>query len=95
MNVVWQVLYIVLMVFFVILLARLVMDWVQQLAREWRPGRGMIVVLECIYTVTDPPLKLLRRYIKPLKLGGVALDLSFLVLIIIVSILISVVQGAM
>ncbi|MEY9836013.1 YggT family protein [Streptomyces sp. 846.5] len=95
MNVVWQVLYIVLMVFFVILLARLVMDWVQQLAREWRPGRGMIVVLECIYTVTDPPLKLLRRFIPPLRFGGVALDLSFLVLIIIVSILISVVQGAM
>lgn len=96
MSVVWQVLYIVLTCFFIVLLARLVMDWVRQLAREWRPAnRALIVVLECVYTVTDPPLKLLRRFIPPLRLGGVALDLSFLALIIIVSILISVVQGAM
>jgi YggT family protein len=92
-NVVWQVLYIVLYCFLGFLLARLVMDWVRQLARDWHPGRGMIVVLECIYTVTDPPLMFLRRYIKPLRLGGVALDLSFLVLMIIVFILITVVAG--
>jgi YggT family protein len=94
-SVVWQVLYIVLMCFFIVLLARLVMDWVQQLAREWRPAnRALIVALESVYTVTDPPLKALRRFIPPLRFGGVALDLSFLVLIIIVSILIRVVQGA-
>ena len=53
----------------------------------------MVVVLEATYTVTDPPLKLLRRYIPPLRLGGVALDLSFFVLMIIVYILIRVVSG--
>ncbi|MGW3407069.1 YggT family protein, partial [Streptomyces zhihengii] len=53
----------------------------------------MVVVLEATYTVTDPPLKLLRRFIPPLRLGGVALDLSFFVLMIIVYILISVVRG--
>ncbi len=92
MNVVWQVLYIVLYCFLGILLARLVMDWVRQLARDWQPGRAMIVVLECIYTVTDPPLKFLRRHIPPLRLGSVALDLSFLVLMITVFVLISVVE---
>jgi YggT family protein len=91
-NVVWQVLYIVLYCFLGILLARLVMDWVRQLARDWQPGRAMIVVLECIYTITDPPLKFLRRHIPPLRLGSVALDLSFLVLMITVLILISVVE---
>ena len=91
MGVVWQVLYIVLMCFFVLLLARMVMDWVQFFARDWRPGRAMVVVLESIYTVTDPPLKLLRRWIPPVRIGGAALDLAFMLLIIIVLILIQVV----
>lgn len=91
MSVVWQVLYIVLMCFFVLLLARMVMDWVQFFARDWRPGRAMVVLLESIYTVTDPPLKLLRRWIRPVRIGGAALDLAFMLLIIIVLILIQVV----
>jgi YggT family protein len=90
-GVVWQVLYIVLMCFFVLLLARMVMDWVQFFARDWRPGRAMVVLLESIYTVTDPPLKLLRRWIPPVRIGGAALDLAFMLLIIIVLILIQVV----
>ncbi|GAA1968635.1 YggT family protein [Kitasatospora viridis] len=92
MVIVGAVLYYALTVFLVILLFRLVMDWVFQFARSWRPGRAMVVVLEATYTVTDPPLKLLRRFIPPLRLGGVALDLSFFVLMIIVYALISLVQ---
>lgn len=93
MSVFAQVIYIALMVFLVILIFRLVMDYVFQFARSWQPGKAMVVVLEATYTVTDPPLKLLRRFIPPLRLGGVALDLSFFVLMIIVYILISIVQG--
>ncbi|GAB2708634.1 YggT family protein [Kitasatospora sp. MAP12-15] len=92
MGIVGAVLYYALTVFLVILLFRLVMDWVFQFARSWRPGKAMVVVLEATYTVTDPPLKLLRRFIPPLRLGGVALDLSFFVLMIIVYVLISLVQ---
>ncbi|WP_377272080.1 YggT family protein [Peterkaempfera sp. SMS 1(5)a] len=91
MGIVSAVLYYALTVFLIILLFRLVMDWVFQFARSWRPGRAMVVVLEATYTVTDPPLKLLRRFIPPLRLGGVALDLSFFVLMIIVYVLISLV----
>ncbi|WP_055585867.1 YggT family protein [Peterkaempfera griseoplana] len=91
MGIVSAVLYYALTVFLIILLFRLVMDWVFQFARSWHPGRAMIVVLEATYTVTDPPLKLLRRFIPPLRLGGVALDLSFFVLMIIVYVLISLV----
>ena len=91
MSYVWQILSIVLMCFFGLLLARMVMDWVQFFARDWRPGRAMVVVLESIYTVTDPPLKLLRRWIRPVRIGGAALDLAFMLLIIIVLILIQVV----
>lgn len=77
--------------FLLVLIFRLVMDYVFQFARSWQPGKAMVVVLEATYTVTDPPLKLLRRFIPPLRFGGVALDLSFFVLMIIVYILITVV----
>src|SRR5690606_16735175 len=87
MSVFAQVIYIALMVFLIVLIFRLVMDYVFQFARSWQPGKAMVVVLEATYTVTDPPLKLLRRFIPPLRLGGVALDLSFFVLMIIVYIL--------
>jgi YggT family protein len=91
MGTVLQVIQIALYCFFLVLLFRLVMDYVFQFARSWQPGKAMVVVLEATYTVTDPPLKLLRRFIPPLRFGGVALDLSFFVLMIIVWILISVV----
>jgi YggT family protein len=92
MSVVGQILYIALMCFLIVLIFRLVMDYVFQFARSWQPGKAMVVVLEATYTVTDPPLKLLRRVIPPLRLGGVALDLSFFVLMIIVYILFTVVS---
>ncbi|GGV26000.1 MULTISPECIES: YggT family protein [Streptomycetaceae] len=92
MGIVGAVLGYALTVFLVFLLFRLVMDWVFQFARSWQPGKAMVLVLEATYTVTDPPLKLLRRFIPPLRLGGVALDLSFFVLMIIVYVLISLVQ---
>ncbi|MFI8004416.1 YggT family protein [Streptomyces sp. NBC_00178] len=91
MGVALDVVYIALMCFLIVLIFRLVMDYVFQFARSWQPGKPMVVVLEGTYTVTDPPLKLLRRVIPPLRLGGVALDLSFFVLMIIVYILLSIV----
>ncbi|MFG2487014.1 MULTISPECIES: YggT family protein [Streptomyces] len=94
MGVALQVIYFALGCFLVVLIFRLVMDYVFQFARSWTPGKAMVVVLEATYSVTDPPLKLLRRVIPPLRLGGVALDLSFFVLMIIVYILISFVRNA-
>ncbi|MFG3493647.1 YggT family protein [Streptomyces sp. NPDC047928] len=93
MGVVLQVIYVALACFLVLLIFRLVMQYVFQFARSWQPGKAMVVVLEATYTVTDPPLKLLQRFIPPLRLGGVALDLSFFVLMIIVYILLNIVGG--
>ncbi|MER5541951.1 YggT family protein [Streptomyces sp. NPDC001118] len=90
MSVFVTVVHTALLVFLAVLIFRLVMDYVFQFARSWQPGKAMVVVLEATYTVTDPPLKLLRRFIPPLRLGGVALDLSFFVLMIIVYILLSI-----
>ncbi|KIF74059.1 membrane protein [Streptomyces sp. 150FB] len=91
MSVALEVIRYVLVVFLVVLIIRLVMNYVFQFARSWQPGKAMMVVLEGTYTVTDPPLKLLRRVIPPLRLGGVALDLSFFILMIIVYILLQIV----
>lgn len=79
------VLLFVLNVFFAALICRLVLDWIQVLARQWRPRGPILMFAEGVYTVTDPPLKFLRRLIPPLSLGAVRLDLAFLVLILAVS----------
>lgn len=91
MNIVGQVLYVALWIFLIILIFRLIMDYVFMFARSWHPHGFMLVVLEVAYSITDPPLKALRRVIPPLKLGGIAIDLSFLVLFVIVNILIQLV----
>jgi YggT family protein len=89
--VVAQILYLILWLFFVALLIRLVFDFVQMFARSWEPRGIVLVLLEAVYTVTDPPLRALRRVIPPLRLGSIALDLGFLVLIIAVQIALQVV----
>lgn len=66
--------------FLLLLIGRLVLDWIQVFARSWRPKGPVLVVAEVIYTATDPPLKLLRRLIPPLRLGSVQLDLAFMIL---------------
>jgi len=76
-----QIIILVLWLFFILLIGRLVLDYVQMFARSWRPKGPLLVVAEAIYTVTDPPLRALRKVIPPLRLGSVSLDLSFLVLV--------------
>jgi len=76
-----------LQLYFYVLICRLVLDWIQVLAREWQPRGLVLVFAEAIYTVTDPPLRFLRRLIPPLSLGTIRLDLAFLVLMLIVIVL--------
>ena len=69
--------------FFIALLwIRFVVDWVQVFARSWSPGGPVLVLLEVVYSVTDPPIKALRRVIPPLRIGSISLDLSFLIVMI-------------
>lgn len=81
-----EILWWVLNLYFLVLIGRLILDWVQVFSRDWRPSGVMLVIAETIYSLTDPPIRFLRRFIPPLRLGGVALDLAFLVLILAVSI---------
>jgi YggT family protein len=86
-----EVLTYLLTIYLVILVGRMIFGWVQVFAREWRPSGILLVVAEGIFTATDPPLKFLRRFIRPLRIGMVAMDLSFMVLFIVVLILLEVV----
>jgi YggT family protein len=81
------VLYWVLFVFWLFLTARVVVELVRAFSREWRPAGGVAVTLETIYTVTDPPVRLARRLIPMVRIGGVGLDLSIMVLLLVVFIL--------
>ena len=88
-----SVLYFALLVFLILLVFRLIMEYVFMFARSYRPSGIVAVALELCYTVTDPPLKALRRVIPPLRVGRVSIDLSFIVLFFAVQILMSVVRG--
>lgn len=83
----------VLRLFMYVLIGRLVLDYVQMFARSWVPHGFWLVVCEGVYTVTDPPLRALRKVIPPLRLGGFSLDVSFIILFIVVMILIQVLMG--
>jgi YggT family protein len=83
----------VVFLFFVVLILRMIFDWIQVFSREWRPRGVVLVAAEAIYSTTDPPLKALRRVIPPLRVGGVQLDLAFMLLFFIVVILLSVLGG--
>ena len=85
-----EVLTYVLTIYLVILVGRMIFGWIQVFARDWRPTGIVLVLAEAIFTVTDPPLKFLRRFIPPLRLCMVAMDLSVMVLFIVVLILLEV-----
>lgn len=78
-----------LWVYTLILWARLILEWVRQFRPDWRPRGAMLVLAEVVFTVTDPPLKFIRRFVRPVRLGGVAIDFSWTILLIAVYILMS------
>jgi len=86
-HVIGQIIEGLLWFFLVMLWVRFVVDWVQVFARSWSPSGPLLVVLEVVYSVTDPPIKALRRIIPPLRLGAIALDVSFLLVMILTYVL--------
>ena len=90
MDILKVVLTYVLTLYLVVLIGCMILSWVMAFVRPWYPPRIVKFIAETIFTLTDPPLKLLRRYIPPLRLGSMSLDLSFMVLFIVVLILLQV-----
>ena len=81
MRVLGQVLLTLTWIAIVLFMFRLVVSWVMMLARDWRPAGPMVIVLEIVFTVTDPPLRFLRRFIPLLRVGNAAIDLGFIVIV--------------
>ena len=79
----FQILGFVLFLFWLLLIARIVVEFIRSFSRAWRPRGATVVVLELILTVTDPPVKLLRRIIPQLTIGAVRFDLSIMVLLLV------------
>lgn len=92
-SIVATIFYIAFTLFFLMMWGRFVLDLVRTFARQWRPRGLGLVAAEAVYTVTDPPIKVVRRVIPPLRLGGIALDFGWSIVMLVTLVLISVSAG--
>ncbi|PYE15806.1 YggT family protein [Williamsia limnetica] len=93
MTIAREVIYYILFIYWLLLLGRLVIELVRTFAREWRPTGASVVVIESVFTTTDPPIKALRKILPPIPLGPVRLDLSLMITMIVVLIAMSLVAA--
>jgi YggT family protein len=88
-----SILNLALLLYVFVLLARLIIDWIPFFNREWRPRGAGLVAAELVYTVTDPPIRLFRRFIPPLRVGAIAIDFGFALTMLLCFILLSVTRA--
>ena len=93
MTIAREIIYYLLFIYWLLLLGRLVIELVRTFAREWRPTGASVVVIETVFTTTDPPIKARRRILPPIPLGPVRLDLSLMITMIVVLIAMSLVAA--
>ena len=77
MSVLIWALYALVSVFIIVMWIRLVLDFILSFNRSWRPHGAGLVFAEIVFTITDPPIRLVRRVVPPLRFGGLALDLAW------------------
>ncbi|OIH94896.1 MULTISPECIES: YggT family protein [unclassified Curtobacterium] len=87
MSAIFTLLYYVLLLYFLVMWGRFALDLVQSFNRSWRPRGGLLVVSEFVYTVTDPPIRAVRRVLPPLRLGPIALDFGWTIVMLVTIIL--------
>lgn len=92
-SIILSVIYVALLIVFIAMWVRFVFDWVQVLNPAFRPRGFLVLLAETSYTITDPPLKAVRRVIPPLQLGSVRLDLAWTIVLIVLLILMSLVSS--
>jgi YggT family protein len=83
MGALWEVLYWVTFFYLITLIVRVVLSLLQSFSPQWAPQGPVLVVAEAVYSLTDPPVRALGRVIPPLRIGGIALDLAFLVVMLV------------
>ena len=87
MSVLFWALYAVLSIFILIMWVRLVLDFVVNFNRGWRPSGAGLVLAEIVFTITDPPIKFVRRFVPPVRFGGAALDFSWTIVMLVAIVL--------
>lgn len=92
-SIIATVVYIALTIFFVMMWARFVLDLAVTFARQWRPKGIGLVLAEAVYSVTDPPIKFVRRAVPPVRIGGVALDFAWSIVMLACIVAISIALG--
>ena len=81
MSLVGQILAFALQIFFYLMIARFIAELVMSFNRSWRPSGLLLPILDVTYTITDPPLKFVRRFVPPVQLGGISLDLAWTIVL--------------
>ncbi|MBO0979788.1 YggT family protein [Microbacterium sp. SD291] len=92
-SVVASIIHLMLLLYLLVLFARLILDYIPMFNREWRPKGAGLIAAEVVYTITDPPVRFFRRIIPPLRIGSLSLDFGFSLTILIVLILMNVVRA--
>lgn len=87
MTLLGQILGFALQIFFYLMIARFIVELVMSFNRSWRPSGLLLPLLDITYTITDPPLKFVRRFVPPLQMGPIALDLAWTIVLFAVLIL--------
>ncbi|HAT1212692.1 YggT family protein [Corynebacterium striatum] len=93
MSTIGIILILILRIYSWILIARIIIEMIQSFSRQFNPPRWFMVLAEPLFMVTDPPVRALRRLVPPLRMGGVALDVSIIVLFLLLSVLMMVVSS--
>lgn len=87
MQLVGYVLYWACTFYTFVLIARVIFDLLMTLSRDWQPTGALLVFANTVYKLTDPPLRLIGKYVPPLRMGGVAIDLGFILVFVAVRVL--------
>jgi len=82
MGILGTILYWALQLFVYAMFARFIVDFIMSVNRGWRPPAILMPVVDLAFTITDPPLKFVRRFVRPVRLGVVALDLAWTIVLI-------------
>ena len=92
LSIVGGILELVLTLYVLVLIARLVLEYIPMFNRSWRPRGAGLVAAEIVYTITDPPIRFFRRLVPPLRVGSISLDFGFMLTMLSVFILMSIVR---
>ncbi|WP_203135516.1 YggT family protein [Microbacterium sp. JZ31] len=88
-----SILNVIVLLYILVLFARLVLEYIPVFNREWRPKGPLLVVAEATYTLTDPPIRFFRRFIPPLRMGGIAIDFAFALTMLLCFVLLSITRA--